>query len=64
MFERMSQVELAPLLGDLFDVLMKFRLELESTFSSIMVAFMISEGMGRSLHTGFYYLLKSGPVAC
>ncbi|GAV09323.1 hypothetical protein RvY_18886 [Ramazzottius varieornatus] len=58
----LSQVDVGELLQDLFSILVKYQVKLESNFISIMLGIMVLEGLGRSLDPDLDLLEKARPV--
>jgi aarF domain-containing kinase len=58
----LSQINVGELLSDLFSVLVKYHVKLESNFISIMLGIMVLEGLGRSLDPNLDLLEKARPV--
>ena len=58
----LSQIDVGMLLTDLFSILVKYQVKLESNFISIMLGIMVLEGLGRSLDADLDLLEKARPV--
>ena len=58
----LDQIDVGQLLSDLFSVLVKHHVKLESNFVSIMLSIMVLEGLGRSLDPNLDLLEKAKPV--
>ncbi|XP_055343189.1 uncharacterized aarF domain-containing protein kinase 2-like [Paramacrobiotus metropolitanus] len=58
----LSEVDVGQLLSDLFSILVKYHVKLESNFVSIMLSIMVCEGLARSLDPNLDLLEKARPV--
>ncbi|XP_071787407.1 uncharacterized aarF domain-containing protein kinase 2-like [Asterias amurensis] len=59
---RLGSMQVGVLLEDLFSLLIKHKVKLESNFASIMLAIMVLEGLGRSLDPNLDILEAAKPV--
>ncbi|PIK57778.1 aarF domain containing kinase 2-like [Apostichopus japonicus] len=58
----LGKVQVSGLIGDLFNMLMKHKVKLESNFSSVFLAIMILEGLGRSLDPQLDIIKEARPI--
>lgn len=58
----LSNVNVSLLLGQVFKILTKHKVQLESNFASIMIAMFIVEGLGRSLYPDLNLIEKAKPI--
>ncbi len=56
------QVEVGSLLSQVFTVLTKHRVKMESNFATVILALFVLEGLGRSLDPNVDILEKARPV--
>lgn len=58
----LGQVQVGKLLSDVFSVLSKHRVKMESNFASVLLAIFVLEGLGRSLDPDIDILEKAKPI--
>ncbi|OQV19469.1 putative aarF domain-containing protein kinase 2 [Hypsibius exemplaris] len=58
----LNQIDVGELLSDVFAILVKYQVKLESNFISIMLGIMVLEGLGRSLDPNLDILEKARPL--
>lgn len=59
---KLGKIQVAGLLTNLFNLLIKHKVKLESNFSSVLLAIMILEGLGRSLDPQLDIMQQARPV--
>ncbi len=59
---KLGTMQVGVLLEDLFSLLIRHKVKLESNFASIMLAIMVLEGLGRSLDPNLDILEAAKPV--
>ena len=55
-------MQVGELLSQVFSVLMKYHVKMESNFASVMLAIFVLEGLGRSLDPDLDILERARPV--
>ena len=58
----LSQIDVGELLSDLFSILVKYHVKLESNYISLMLGIMVLEGLGRSLDPNLDILERARPI--